>query len=194
MKQIQKTNPKDKDRTLLKGELEAMLRLKPHPNIVQLIDVYTLGNKIHIIMEYCGTNLKKYIHKKDNYPTWFQKLDIARQIAVGVKFLHSGKPQVIHRDLKPENVLLNVDGDTLQVKIADFGLTKINEAIDTDPDAEQNDQASAPVMTTAGGRGTPAFLAPELIKKNPYDSKVDIFAMGMTLLFLFFCEDNRYGK
>ena len=126
MKQIQKTNPKDKDRTLLKGELEAMLRLKPHPNIVQLIDVYTLGNKIHIIMEYCGTNLKKYIHKKDNYPTWFQKLDIARQIAVGVKFLHSGKPQVIHRDLKPENVLLNVDGDTLQVKIADFGLSKSN--------------------------------------------------------------------
>lgn len=81
------------------------------------------------------------------------------QILKGLQYLHSQGQ--IHRDLKGENVLLNVSGE---VKIADLGL------------------ASEVKPGTFGIAGTPGFIAPEMIKRTGYDTKLDIWSFGCLVM------------
>lgn len=84
---------------------------------------------------------------------------IMREILLGLKMLHEHKQ--IHRDLKSDNILVASDGS---IKVADFGfaiqLTK-----------EQKNRKSVV--------GTPAWMAPELIKKEPYNELVDVWSVGV---------------
>ena len=69
---------------------------------------------------------------------------------------------MIHRDIKPENILVINKGDTLEVKLCDFGWS--THSINED-------------RTTFCG--TPDYLAPELVTKTPYDDKIDNWALGI---------------
>lgn len=89
---------------------------------------------------------------------------ILKEMLQGLDSLHSRRQ--LHRDLKSDNVLLNMQGE---VKIADFGF-----AI----------QLTKEVLNRKSLVGTPAWMAPELIKKEPYDEKVDIWSLGMVAIEL----------
>jgi len=88
----------------------------------------------------------------------------AIDIATGMNYLHLLKPPLLHRDLKSLNILL--DEHLIHCKICDFGMSKM-----------RMDQNQA--MTI--GVGTPIWMAPELMRGDKYDEKVDIYAFGIIL-------------
>lgn len=89
---------------------------------------------------------------------------ILREMLKGLDSLHSKRQ--LHRDLKSDNVLMDMQG---HVKIADFGF-----AI----------QLTKEILSRKSLVGTPAWMAPELIRKDAYDEKVDIWSLGMVAMEL----------
>jgi len=85
-----------------------------------------------------------------------------------IAYLHSKK--IVHRDIKLENVLMtSLDIDNFKAKVADFGFSKMFD--------NQNLNQML---------GSPLYMAPEIIKKQVYDEKVDIWSTGV-LLYILFC-------
>lgn len=85
---------------------------------------------------------------------------VVRNILGGIKYLHS--QGIAHRDLKPENIMM-VNEDTLDIKIADFGLSRMVD--------------DGSFMSTLCG--TPNYVAPEVIQRRGYTSSVDIWSIGV---------------
>jgi len=83
--------------------------------------------------------------------------------------MHAKK--ITHRDLKPENLLLDSkETSNFNLKITDFGFARFH-----DPD---NDEGLTDML------GSPLYMAPEIIKKLPYDNKVDIWSLGVILYIM----------
>jgi cyclin-dependent kinase 3 len=101
-----------------------ILKKMDHQNIVKLINIECGENKLFLFFEFLPYDLRKYINEKykekENYIPILQIKMIMYQLLLGTRHLHSNK--VLHRDLKPQNILID---DTCQVKIADFGLSRI---------------------------------------------------------------------
>ncbi|TXG62256.1 hypothetical protein EZV62_013619 [Acer yangbiense] len=167
----------------IKREISVM-RLVRHPNVVEIKEVMATKTKIFFVMEHVrgGELFAKVARGK-------LKEDVARkyfqQLISAVDFCHSRG--VSHRDLKPENLLLDENGD---LKVSDFGLSAL-------PEQNLNDG----LLHTQCG--TPAYVAPEVLRKKGYDgSKADIWSCGVILYvllagFLPFQDDNimkMYGK
>jgi serine/threonine protein kinase len=89
-------------------------------------------------------------------------MKIARDIVKGMIYIHAAN--LIHLDLKPENLLLDVNGN---VKVADFGLTVIR----LDPR----------LLLKGGPKGTPLWMAPEMLLGKPFDEKADVYSFGIIL-------------
>eukprot|EP00347_Sterkiella_histriomuscorum_P000335 403376266 len=86
---------------------------------------------------------------------------------MGISYLHHRTPRIIHRDLKPDNIFLSKNNI---LKIADFGLARNLE--------NTQEQAQSKV-------GSLPFMAPEIIDNKSYDKKVDIYALGQILYYMF---------
>jgi len=138
-------------------------RLLRHPNIVRFIEVLLTPTHLAIVMEYAaGGELFNRIASKGKFVE-----DEARyffqQLISGVAYCHA--KGVAHRDLKLENTLLD-GSDVPRLKICDFGYSK-NSEIDSDPKSTV---------------GTPAYIAPEVLKRQVYDGKsADVWSCGVTL-------------
>ncbi|GMN49895.1 hypothetical protein TIFTF001_019054 [Ficus carica] len=149
----------------IKREISIM-RLVRHPNIVELKEVMATKTKIFFVMEYVkGGELFAKVSrgklKEDLARKYFQQLISA------VDFCHSRG--VSHRDLKPENLLLDENGD---LKVSDFGLSALPEQLRKDG-----------LLHTQCG--TPAYVAPEILRKKGYDgAKADIWSCGVVLFVL----------
>eukprot|EP00475_Leptophrys_vorax_P022515 TRINITY_DN30668_c1_g1_i1.p1 TRINITY_DN30668_c1_g1~~TRINITY_DN30668_c1_g1_i1.p1 ORF type:complete len:589 (-),score=147.65 TRINITY_DN30668_c1_g1_i1:1042-2808(-) len=116
-----------------------------------------------LVTEMCPNgSLMDYLSKKKKI-SWFRYFQIADDITSGLKYLHH--KGVIHRDLKPSNLLLT---QTNQVKIADFGLAHVKV---------NGDNSSRPY----GVCGTPCYMAPEVLRNEPYGVEADIFSLGIVL-------------
>ena len=158
-------------------DLDKLVKLD-HPNIVKIFDIHQVDSTIWMFMEFCEFgDLNTFFHKHEL--TQSQKLELMKQIAQGVEYLHANN--IIHRDIKPANILIASDKPII-VKLTDFDLSKF---------LEPNYDTS--LMTTTVG--TPAFMAPEFFQRNRhgtinYHSNVDIFASGLT--FLAMIQGNRY--
>jgi len=139
-----------------------------HPNCVQLFEMFETPKKIYMVMELLtGGELFDRIVAKGNFSEK-EASDLIKDIVGAIAYLHS--IGIVHRDLKPENLIyLNQKPDSL-IKITDFGLAKYRNA--NKPDA----------MTTACG--TPGYVAPEVLKNEPYGKAVDMWSIGVILYIL----------
>ncbi|CAF4939873.1 unnamed protein product [Pieris macdunnoughi] len=139
-----------------------------HPNVVELHEAYFIDNKLWMLLEYCdGGALDSVMAELEKGLNESQIAYVCREMCKGLEFLHSMK--VIHRDLKAGNVLATMTGG---VKLADFGVSAKNKST-----LQKHDTFI----------GTPYWMAPEVVlcetfRDHPYDFKVDIWSLGITLI------------
>lgn len=155
-------------RDFQKLEREARIcRKLQHPNIVRLHDSIQEESFHYLVFDLVtGGELFEDIVAREFYSE-ADASHCIQQILESVNHCHSNG--VVHRDLKPENLLLASKSKGAAVKLADFGL-----AIEV-----QGDQ-----QAWFGFAGTPGYLSPEVLKKEPYGKPVDIWACGVILYIL----------
>ncbi|GAB7350012.1 hypothetical protein MBLNU459_g0687t1 [Dothideomycetes sp. NU459] len=150
------------------------LQLLRHPHIIKLYTVITTPKEIIMVLEYAGGELFQYIldHGKLREE---QARKFFQQIVCAVEYCHRHK--IVHRDLKPENLLLD---ETLNVKIADFGLSNI--------------MTDGNFLRTSCG--SPNYAAPEVVGGKLYAGpEVDVWSCGV-ILYVLLCArlpfDDEY--
>ncbi|XP_031845214.1 calcium/calmodulin-dependent protein kinase II isoform X26 [Nomia melanderi] len=155
-------------RDFQKLEREARIcRKLQHPNIVRLHDSIQEENCHYLVFDLVtGGELFEDIVAREFYSE-ADASHCIQQILESVHHCHHNG--VVHRDLKPENLLLASKAKGAAVKLADFGL-----AIEVQGDAQ----------AWFGFAGTPGYLSPEVLKKEPYGKPVDIWACGVILYIL----------
>ena len=153
-----------------KREVSSLVLLY-HPYLVLLMGAIAEPFNLSIVTEFCkGGNLFELLYKKPNVNlTWELKKKILLQIAIGMNYLHTNNPPVLHRDLKSLNILLtnNIekDSDTTDIKISDFGLSRLYQ--------------KSCIMS--GNLGTCYWMAPEIIVNKKYTTKVDVYSYGIII-------------
>ena len=175
-----------------------------HPNVVQCIDLFEYESQIFFVYEYvAGGDLRKVCKELKLFPQYYTIntiLKFSMQMIEGMRVLH--KYGVIHRDIKTTNMVVDIapskynnnsgwevdysNIDSSKVKVIDFGLSRILGKYESSTDPY----------------GSLCFKAPELIKHEPYDFKVDVWAIGITIYYLVYKElpfekgskeDIKYG-
>nr|XP_054755712.1 serine/threonine-protein kinase ULK3-like [Lytechinus pictus] len=142
-------------------EIEILKKIK-HEYIVELKDFQWDQHYIYLIMEFCsGGDLSQTIHKRIALPEATVKRFL-RQLASALQFLNSRS--ITHMDLKPQNLLLSNSYSPV-LKMADFGFAQhITEDVQTD-------------ML----RGSPLYMAPEIITDRIYNAKADLWSVGVIM-------------
>ena len=163
IKIIKKEAMTTQDVELVKSEIDIM-KLCMHPNVVRLLDHFENAEYIFIIMEYLtGGDLGEYLNKVKYKVSESRAAEIMFQLGKGIKYIH--EYGILHRDLKPDNIMLTESSDKGQIKIMDFGLSKI----------------MGPQEKVADGFGTLSFVAPEVLIRQPYNKQIDIWSLGVIL-------------
>ncbi|KAG4986000.1 hypothetical protein JHK82_033611 [Glycine max] len=153
------------------NEISILSRLR-HPNVILFLGACTKPPRLSMVTEYMEMGSLFYlIHVSGQKKklSWRRRLKMLRDICRGLMHIHRMK--IIHRDVKSANCL--VDKHWI-VKICDFGLSRIIT------ESPMRDSSSA---------GTPEWMAPELIRNEPFSEKCDIFSLGVIMWEL--CTLNR---
>uniref|UniRef100_A0A336LBI2 non-specific serine/threonine protein kinase n=1 Tax=Culicoides sonorensis TaxID=179676 RepID=A0A336LBI2_CULSO len=158
----------------------AVLKSLHHPNVLKFIGILYKNSKLHLITEFVPRNLNEIIHNSSFILPYTQRICFARDIATGMNYLHS--KNIIHRDLNSFNCLVR---ENMCVIVADFGLariishsssykttSKILNKLQHNLNVKRRKQRYTVV-------GNPYWMAPEMMKGNKYDEKVDIFSFGI---------------
>ncbi|KAK4714534.1 hypothetical protein R3W88_020441 [Solanum pinnatisectum] len=159
----------DEDKVKAFGDELALLQKIRHPNVVQFLGAVTQSSPMMIITEYLPKeDLRAFLKRKGALKP-IMAVKFALDIARGINYLHEHKPEaIIHRDLEPENILRDDSG---LLKVADFGLSKLMKFTKTvkedRPLARQEDSWR--------------YVAPEVLKHEEYDTKVDVFSFALIL-------------
>ena len=167
IKAIDKRNKaNESEKPYFRREIEVMYKIH-HPNVVKLYGHFEDNNYCYFIMEYIAKGNIYNLIPHDNKKRLNAKIvaSLMKDVISAVYYLHNMKPIIIHRDIKPENVLL---GEGLVSKLTDFGWSNYM----------QEDEKRTTVC------GTPIYLAPEIIKEEGHDEKVDIWCIGVLLFEL----------
>ena len=161
VKIMNKNNMDSSDLELVRTEIE-ILKICQHPYIIKLYDIFENLDYIYIIMEYCpGGDLFSFI-KKRNYMLKEEKVVVIMyKLCKAVYYVHSYG--IAHRDIKPENVLLTAESEDADIRLVDFGLSKI---------VGPNQKCTEPY-------GTLTYCAPEIILDKPYLKTVDSWSLGV---------------
>jgi calcium-dependent protein kinase len=158
-----------KDEKMIKTEIK-LLKAMDHPNIIKLYDTYEDKDYLYLLMEECngGELFHRLAENAKNHKMYTEKdaASIMKQILQAVNYLHSHG--VCHRDLKPENILFSSMEAKSQLKVIDFGLSKVLNEIDE-------------VMK--GEVGTLYYMAPEVIE-GKYNEKCDVWSCGVILYII----------
>ena len=136
-----------------------------HPNIVEMYDLGWEDDQSFIVMEYIhGEPLRHYLSRRG--PLSLRDFAVlADQILAGVAYAH--EQSMMLRDIKPSNIMLcERDDEANVVKMLDFGLAKLVDGDDVE-------------VTKANVIGTAGYLAPEQIKGESADVRVDVYALGI---------------
>uniref|UniRef100_A0A8C9T5M9 Tousled-like kinase 2 n=1 Tax=Scleropages formosus TaxID=113540 RepID=A0A8C9T5M9_SCLFO len=147
-----------------------------HPRIVKLYDYFSLDtDSFCTVLEYCEGNDLDFYLKQHKLMSEKEGRSIIMQIVSALKYLNDIRPPIIHYDLKPGNILL-VNGTACgEIKITDFGLSKI-----MDDDSYNSVDG---MELTSQGAGTYWYLPPEcfVVGKEPpkISNKVDVWSVGV---------------
>ena len=161
IKIMSKSNMANDDLELVRTEIE-ILKICQHPNIIQLYDVFENINYFYIIMEYCsGGDLFSYLEKRNFRLPENQACKFMHKMCAAIYYIH--QYGIAHRDLKPENVLMTSKDENADLRILDFGLSKI-----IGPD----EKCTEPY-------GTLSYVAPEVLLDIPYGKEVDLWSLGV---------------
>ena len=146
-----------------------------HRNIIKMHEILVNDHIVNIVMDYAeNESLERYVADVESVD---EKIlhDIYSQILLGVQYCHH--MDIAHKDLNPSNILLTKD---LVVKIADFGIA-----------VNCSDEDDNPILCT-DYLGNVAYLPPEVLMETPfYPKPVDIWSLGILLLYLFY-QDIPY--
>ncbi|KAF4354323.1 hypothetical protein F8388_022985 [Cannabis sativa] len=145
------------------NEISILSRLR-HPNVILFLGACTKPPRLSMVTEYMETGSLYYlIHSSGQKKklSWRRRLKMLRDICRGLMCIHRMK--IVHRDLKSANCLVNKHWT---VKICDFGLSRI--------------MTESPIKDSSSA-GTPEWMAPELIRNEPFSEKCDIFSLGVIM-------------
>ena len=174
IKIVNKNNPTDEEYKINRWESTIFCILKniSHPNVIKCYQKFENEKNIFFVYEYVkGSDLKIFTQIHGATSNMNTVIDISLQIIKGIACLH--KYGIIHRDIKTTNILIEssrTNKTENNVKIIDFGLSRV---------LGKNEFSMDPY-------GSLCFKAPELIKHLPYNFKVDVWAIGITIYYLIF--------
>ena len=161
IKTMQKSLMTPLDVELTYREIE-ILKLCQHPHIVRLLDVFESKDFMYIVMENLeGGDLFTFLEKRGFKMPESSSSKIIKSLLEALSYLHSYG--IVHRDLKPENVLMVDKTEQSEVKIVDFGLSKI---------VGPNEKSSEPF-------GTLSYVSPEVLEQKEYGKPIDIWSIGI---------------
>ncbi|XP_011068888.1 PREDICTED: serine/threonine-protein kinase ULK3 isoform X2 [Acromyrmex echinatior] len=139
-----------------------LLNVLKHEYIVEMKDFFWDEGHIYIVMEYCdGGDLSSFIKKKHKLPESTCRRFL-QQLALALKYLRDHN--VCHMDLKPQNLLL-MRKPQLILKVGDFGFAQYLS----------NSEHKFTI------RGSPLYMAPEMLLKHKYDARVDLWSVGVIM-------------
>merc|ERR1712032_877395 len=163
IKVIDKLRFPTKQEAALKNEVQILQNLS-HPGVVNLERMFETPERIFVVMEKLkGDMLEMILSSEQGRLSERITKFLVTQILVALKHLHS--KNIVHCDLKPENVLLSSDSDFPQVKLCDFGFSRII--------GEKGFRKSVV--------GTPAYLAPEVLRNKGYNRSLDMWSTGVII-------------
>ena len=148
-------------REKLENEVQTLARLR-HPNLLLFMG-YSLEPPL-ILTEFMRRGSLHGILKSEECfkVDGLRCLNIAMAVARGMHYLHSRSPPILHLDLKSPNILVD---EKWRVKIADFGMSRV--------------RFSTLASARSEFHGTPEWMAPEMLRAEPYDERADIYSFGV---------------
>ncbi|XP_039249446.1 serine/threonine-protein kinase D1-like [Styela clava] len=163
IKVVDKLRFPHKEESQLRHEVQ-ILEFLDQPGIVKLYNMFETPEQVFVVMEKLRGDMLEMILSSENgrLPERITKFLIS-QILVALRYLHM--KNIVHCDLKPENVLLSSNDPFPQVKLCDFGFARII--------GEKSFRRSVV--------GTPAYLAPEVLRKQSYNRSLDMWSVGVII-------------
>jgi len=168
VKIIKKNKLNPEELLVVHDEVEIMHKIN-HKHCAQLYEMFETNKKLYMVMELLtGGELFDRIVSKGSFSE-LEASQLIQNVLSAINYLHG--IGVVHRDLKPENLIYLNEDMKSPVKITDFGLAKYRTGT-----------AGRDLMNTACG--TPGYVAPEILKSEPYGKEVDLWSVGVILYIL----------
>jgi len=137
-----------------------------NPHIVQFYGFCFESPHFAIVMEYMPDGSMYGLLHSDQPLTWDARTQMGIDVGAGLEYLH--QQDILHRDLKSMNVLMHQQGGAYRCKLTDFGLSKVKN--------------ETKLTTTMGGKGTLAWMAPELFERRAiYSPASDVYSYAIVL-------------
>ena len=175
LKSIKKDGKSETEIEKLMEEIMILQSLE-HENIIKIHEWFVTDSEICVITEFAekGELFKIIKNKRKNYGTLteYEVSQIAKQLISALQFLN--EKRIIHRDIKPQNILLSSNNI---IKLCDFGFARA--------------LSKESVMATSI-KGTPLYMAPELVQEKPYNHNVDLWSLGIILYELYYGKPPFY--
>lgn len=159
LKKMSKRGKTARELRNLRKEIGILKKLR-HENIILMLDWFETPSEIIVVTELAQGELTEILDT-DGHLEEEPLRDVARQLVSAFHYLHHHR--IIHRDIKPQNVLLGANG---VVKLCDFGFARA-----------MSDETNL----LHSIKGTPLYMAPELIQGKPYDQFADLWSLGIVL-------------
>ncbi|XP_013080258.1 serine/threonine-protein kinase Sgk2-like isoform X2 [Biomphalaria glabrata] len=156
------------------AERNVLLKNVKHPFLVGLHYSFQTPDKLYFVLDYVNGGELFFHLQRERYFAEHRAKFYAAEMASALGYLHS--LNIIYRDLKPENILLDCTG---HIVLTDFGLCK---------------EGIVGQGTTSTFCGTPEYLAPEVLRKKPYDKTVDWWCLGAVLYEMLYGLPPFYSR